>query len=307
MTDEAPTRAAEVRVAAGKVTVAAGTVTLRSRVDKPTQVLLIHRPAYDDWSLPKGHLDPDEYEAVAAARETWEETGVSVVLRQPVDQIRYPVGGGTKVVHYWLGEPVESRPHRPNKEVDKVVWLTGKAALDRMTYDDEKALLTRALALPGATPFLILRHAKAMSRTNWSGRDQARPLTSRGRKQARRLIPLLASFGVQHMASSTSMRCMQTMLPYARRHDLDLNGWALLSEEIGEHDAAGVTKLMRHLAHEAAATGVPTAVCGHRPVLPTMLEALGLPVRAGPTGACVIAPRGPDGALLASEFHRPRA
>ncbi|MFP5416119.1 MAG: NUDIX hydrolase [Actinomycetes bacterium] len=291
----------------GKVIVAAGTVTLRSRVEKPTQVLLVHRPAYDDWTLPKGKLDPDEYEAVAAARETWEETGVNVVLRQPVDLVRYPVGGATKVVHYWLAEPVESRPHKPNKEVDKVAWLTPKGALERMTYDDEKALLSRALQLPGATPFLIIRHSKAMSRENWSGRDQARPITARGRKQSKRLIPLLAAFGVQHLASSTSTRCMQTLLPYARRNDLDLAGWALLSEEIGEHDPVGVTRLMKRMAKEAASSGVPTAVCGHRPVLPTMLEALGVPVRPLPTAACVIAHLDPQGAPLAVEYHRPRA
>lgn len=287
------------------VTMAAGTVTLRSRVEKPTQVLLVHRPAYDDWTLPKGHLDPDEYEAVAAVRETWEETGVTVVLRQPVDTISYPVGSGTKVVHYWLGEPVDSRPHEPNKEIDQIVWLAREAALERMTYDDEKGLVTRALDLPGATPFLIIRHAKAMSRSNWSGRDQARPITARGRKQSTRLIPLLAAFGVQHLASSTSTRCMQTLLPYARRNDLDVNGLALLSEEIGEPDPAGVTELVKRLALEAATTGVPTAVCGHRPVLPTMLEALGIPPRQMPTAACMIAHLDPDGALLAAEFHRP--
>ena len=61
-----------------KVTVAAGTVTLRSRDGKDPRVLLVHRPSYDDWTLPKGKLEPDEYEAVAAARETLEETGLAV-------------------------------------------------------------------------------------------------------------------------------------------------------------------------------------------------------------------------------------
>ena len=67
-----------------KFTVAAGTVTIRHRPGKEPHVLLVHRPAYNDWTLPKGHLDPDEYEAVAAVRETHEESGVRVVLREPL-------------------------------------------------------------------------------------------------------------------------------------------------------------------------------------------------------------------------------
>lgn len=288
-----------------KVTVAAGTVTIRE-VDGKRQVLLIHRPSYDDWSLPKGKLEPDEYEAVAAARETWEETGVTVALRNPLDTITYPVGSATKVVHYWVGHPLVERRRRPDKEVDRVAWLSVKAALARLSYDDERAVAERALDLAPTTPFLIVRHGKAMDRKHWSARDQARPITARGRKQAKALVPLLEAFGVRHLASSTSTRCMQTLLPYARRHDLDVHGWAVLSEEIGEHDPKGVTKLMRRLAREAARSGVPAAVSGHRPVLPDMLSALDLPVRPLQTAATVIAHLDAAGTVVASEFHRPR-
>lgn len=290
----------------GKLIEAAGTVTLRDK-DGKRQVLLVHRPSYDDWSLPKGHLEPDEYEAVAAGRETWEETGTTVELGRPVRTIRYPVSAGEKIVHYWLARPVASRHRKADKEVDKVAWLTPKAAMKRMTYGDERAVLEEALELGPTTPFLIVRHAKAMDRKNWSGRDQARPITSRGRKQSKMLIPLLESFGVATVYSSTSTRCVQTLQPYARRRDLDVHGWSLLSEEVGEPNLHDVGKLMRRLAREAAASGTPTAVCGHRPVLPTMLESLGITNRMMQTAATVIAHLDPSGEAVAVEFHRPRA
>lgn len=289
-----------------KITVSAGTVTLRPREGKQPQVLLVHRPGYDDWSLPKGHLEPDEYEAVAAARETWEETGVTTALGQPIGDITYPVGNRTKVVHYWLGAPIASQRRKPDKEVDRTAWLTPKAAFARMSYDDEKAIVARALELGPTTPFLVVRHSKAMERKNWTGRDQARPVNARGRKQSKALVPLLSAFGVRELASSTSTRCMQTLQPYARRHDLDIHGWQVLSEEIGEENTRGVAQLVGRLAREAAASGVPTAVCGHRPLLPTMLETLGVPVRPMQTAATVIAHLDPHGNPVAVEFHRPR-
>ncbi len=289
-----------------KFTLAAGTVTLRERPGKEPHVLLIHRPAYNDWTLPKGHLEPDEYEAVAAARETWEETGVRVVLRDPLGAISYPVGGGTKIVHYWRAEPVEAAKRKPDKEVDKVAWLTPETALARMTYEDEKAVLRRALTLAPSTPLFIVRHSKAMDRKNWSGRDQARPITARGRKQAKRLIPLLEAFGVGALASSTSTRCVQTLAPYAKQHRLDIDGWQVLTEEIGEHNEAGVRQLMRRLAAEAAEDAAPLAVCGHRPVLPAMLDALGVEPRPMQTGAVIIAHLDGAARMVAHEYHRPR-
>ena len=289
-----------------KVTVAAGTVTVRERPGKEPHVLLIHRPAYKDWTLPKGHLEPDEYEPVAAVRETWEETGVRVVLRQSLGTIAYPVGSGTKVVHYWRAHPVETAKRKPDKEVDKTAWLTPANALERMTYDDEKQVLRRALAAVPTTPFLIVRHSKAMDRKNWSGRDQARPVTARGRKQSRRLIPLFEAFGVASLASSTSTRCMQTLVPFAKQNRLDINGWQVLTEEIGEHNLPGVRQLIKRLATEAAEDAVATAVCGHRPVLPAMLAPLGIEPRPMQTGAVIIAHLDGAARLVAHEYHRPR-
>ena len=113
---------------AKKVTTAAGTVTLRRRPDGPPRLLLVHRPQYDDWVLPKGKLRPDEYEAAAALRETREEAGVRVRLGVPAGSITYPVDGVPKTVHFWEGVPLDVRRRKPDREVDKVAWLTPDAA-----------------------------------------------------------------------------------------------------------------------------------------------------------------------------------
>ena len=79
------------KTSAGKKVAAAGTVVLRPVADGEPEVLLVHRPRYNDWSLPKGKIDPDEYLAGCAVRETLEETAVDVRLGMPLDQITYPV------------------------------------------------------------------------------------------------------------------------------------------------------------------------------------------------------------------------
>ncbi len=290
----------------GKAITAAGTVVLRSREGKQPHVLIVHRPGYDDWSLPKGKVETDETLAGCAARETAEETGITVRLGVPVDTISYPVGGGTKSVTYWRGMVVDVARRKPDAEVDKVVWLSPKNALARMTYEDEKQLVRQGLELPETTPLLIVRHGKAMLRKHWSGRDQARPVNARGRRQNAALVPLLQAYGVQRLASSSSTRCVQTLQPYAKASGLDIEGWATLSEEQAEINLKAVGKLMKRMVRETAEAGVPLAVCGHRPVLPTMLAALGIPPRPMQTAAVAVAHLDAAGHTVAVEWHKPR-
>lgn len=285
---------------------AAGTVTFRTSASGKLQTLVVHRPSYDDWTLPKGKLEPDEYLAAAASRETLEETGVSVRLGVPIQTISYPVGGGTKTVHYWKGVVTEAGRRKADKEVDKVSWLSPKNALARLTYPDEQQLLLHGLAVPDTVPFLIVRHAKAMERKNWSGRDQARPITERGRRQSNALTPLLAAYGVGKLASSSSTRCVQTLQPFQKAVGFDIEKWSTLSEEQGEHKPKAVRQLVRRLAAEAAASGVPIAVCGHRPVLPAMLEAVAITPRPMQTAAVAVAHLDAAGQTVAVEWHRPR-
>lgn len=289
-----------------KVIQAAGTVALKGPPGDTPKVLLVHRPAYDDWSLPKGKLEPDEYPPVAAFRETEEETGVRVRLGVPLAPISYKVGGGKKTVWYWKGTVLSSKRHKPDREVDKVTWLTPRAALARMSYEDEKHVLLEALAAPETTPFLIVRHGKAMLRKNWSGRDQLRPVNTRGRRQARDLVDVLAAYGVTQLASSSSLRCMQTLAEYSRKTGIHTHGWSTLSEEVGEENPKAVKKLMQQLAKSSYSKGEPMAVCGHRPVLPMMFAAMGVPDRPMQTGATAVLHLDAHGTLVHMEWHKPR-
>jgi len=295
------------KTSAGKKVAAAGTVVLRPVADGEPEVLLVHRPRYNDWSLPKGKINPDEYLAGCAVRETREESAVDVRLGLPLDQITYPLNGGMKTVSYWQARGVHADVHHAGDEVDEVLWLPASEALEQLTYDDERPLITQAVELPAdTTPVVIVRHGKAMLRANWTGRDRARTLNERGRRQSRLLVPLLEAFGVGRLASSNAVRCVKTLQPYAKAHRLDVEGWSSLTEEEGEKSPKSVVTLTRRLARQAIESGVPLAICGHRPVLPLMLEALGVPARPLQPGSAIVAHLDPSGKVLAVEIHKPR-
>jgi 8-oxo-dGTP diphosphatase len=229
-----------------------------------------------------------------------------VRLGLPIGEITYPVGGGVKAVSYWRGQTIKDQPHRPNNEVDQVGWFSITAALRQTSYHDERELIRQAVNLPESTPLVILRHAKAMSRSDWSGApDHDRPLDGRGRRQSKALVALLDAYGVQRLISSTAIRCTKTLHPFAKARGLEVDCQSLLTEEAGVPDPKPVTKLVRKLAVETGETGVPAVVCGHRPVLPAMLAALGVEPCVLQPGAALVAHLGPGGEVMALEIHRP--
>lgn len=264
--------------------VAAGAVVLRSGKREP-EVLVVHRPRYRDWSLPKGKLDAGESAPVAAVREVLEETGVTIRLGEPLGEITYPVAKGTKVVHWWVGHVLRETSRRPDDEVDKVVWLPVAEAAELLTYPDEHEMVERARTLvPGGT-LLVVRHAKAKARKAFAkaskGKSDAdRPLSRRGESQAGDLVPLLAAYGVAEVVSSSSKRCRDTLAPYGAATKLPVRRVDLLSEESGEIQPRQVRAYLGRLrAHAAQHVDRPLAICGHRPVLPDMLAGIGIPDR----------------------------
>lgn len=284
---------------------AAGAVVVRLDKGKSPKVLLVHRPRYDDWSLPKGKLDSGEYIAGCAVREVFEESGVNARLGVPMDIITYDTPKGPKAVYFWRASVLREQRFKPNGETDKLAWLTPSAALKRMTYADELAVLEQAVSMPETTPLLIVRHAKAMLRKNWSGRDAARPLDGRGRRQSIDLIKLLHAYGVSRLASSTSNRCMATLKPFGKEEKLDITGWATLSEEQGVDNPKSVDRLMKRLVTETVSSGKGAAVCGHRPVLPTMLAAVGVPIRAMTPATAAVLHLESSGRVHSVEWVRP--
>jgi 8-oxo-dGTP diphosphatase len=123
---------------------AAGGVVCRRGPDGP-RVAVVHRPRYDDWSLPKGKLDPGESWEQAALREVQEEIGLRCTLGAELSPVSYLVRAGRKVVRYWIMEP-ESGAFAPNEEVDEMRWLTPEEAVRVLTYEPDRALVREAAA-----------------------------------------------------------------------------------------------------------------------------------------------------------------
>ena len=277
--------------------VAAGAVVWRPR----REVLLVHRPRYDDWSFPKGKLDPGEDAAVAAVREVHEETGLSIRLTRPLPTTRYRNGGGrTKRVHYWVGRVEGSddvSDYLVNDEIDEVVWLPFDEALDTLSYEHDRETLLRADEVHAPTTALIvLRHAHAEARSGWQGEDRWRPLAEDGRRQAKRLAATLAAYGVRRVVTSSSTRCVETVTPYATAAGLKVREDEGLSEE------HATRKSLTLAAEKALASMKNTVLCSHRPVLPDLFEVLGLePVGLAPGEMAVLHQR--HGSICAFEVR----
>jgi 8-oxo-dGTP diphosphatase len=266
---------------------AAGAVVTRKGGRKEWEVLLVHRPKYDDWSFPKGKLDPGEHAVTAAVREVAEETGLDVRLGPVLSPQRYRMSNGRwKAVDYWTARAIGSDDvsgYRVNDEIDAVEWVEWSTAMLRLTYPYDRRTLAEAQPLRRKTRALVvLRHGKARSRGGWRKDDRQRPLVQLGETQAQRLVPLLAAFDVTSAHTSTSVRCVQTVTPY-----VDTTGWPKrLYDELSEEGASvdGVVELVDALLD----AGESAVVCTHRPVLPTLLDALRLPEASLETGAMLV-------------------
>ena len=251
--------------------VAAGAVVTRRGGD----VLLVHRPKYDDWSFPKGKRDRGEHVAATAVREVMEETGLRIVLGRPLPSQSYAAGGGRpKTVHYWVGRvrgDDDVSGYRVNAEIDGVRWVSLDDARRMLSYLDDLDLLEQFARHRKRTRALVIaRHAAALPRKQWDGPDPERPLTVAGREHAEALAPVLAAYRVRAVISSPSLRCVETVRPYAARGSVTLETLPFLSEE--DADGAAIGSLLARLL----ATAAGTAVCTHRPVLPLVLAHLGL-------------------------------
>lgn len=120
---------------------AAGGLVRRPREDGIEEILVVHRPAYDDWTFPKGKLEPGESEEEAAIREVEEETGLLVRLDHEIGTTRYRDGRGRpKTVRYWLMSPVGGRLTAAN-EVDEVRFLPLPDARALLTYERDIELV----------------------------------------------------------------------------------------------------------------------------------------------------------------------
>lgn len=234
------------------------------------QVALVHRPRYDDWSLPKGKALPHETAPVTAAREVWEETGFTAALGRSLTSVSYSVSHRAKTVHYFSARAVDGS-FEPNREVDGLEWFTMGAARKRMTYDFDRAVLdTFAIHPADAATLVLVRHARAGVRESWEGSDAERPLDAKGLRQAEALVPLLAAFGPRSVHSASVERCRGTLLPLADSLDLEIVDEPALTEDAYRHDPAAARKRIVALADRER----PVAVCSQGGVIPGVVKSL---------------------------------
>lgn len=282
---------------------AAGSVVWRENGGE-LEVLLVHRPRYDDWSFPKGKVEAGEALPACAVREVAEETGVQVVLGQPLTTQRYKLGGGArKEVSYWAGRAVGAgmpaqvalagrpavEPASPG-EIDEVVWAPSRQARKMLTRAGDRDLLGEVVDLwedgKLATWTLVLvRHARAVKRSVWNRptrrtpeEDEAtRPLTSdQGEERARALVPILAAFGVSRVVTSPWRRCADTVAPYAAATGVEVETEPAITEHAHAADSAAVRAVAERMLRAGEGPRreehAAVALCTHRPVLPTVME-----------------------------------
>lgn len=220
---------------------AAGALVWRLKNDK-LQVLVVHRPRYDDWSFPKGKAEPGESMVLTAIREVAEETGRQIVLGRYLGKARRRlVSGRKKRTLYWAAQVLPE--HGPGeglraavkpaskREIDKVRWWKAEKAARKLTHADDKRLLARLVdwyesGQLQVHSLVLVRHAKAVSRATWGygiNSEITRPLVmGRGQAQARDVAALLSAYGVGELVSSPWKRCVDTLAPYAHGCGLDL-------------------------------------------------------------------------------------
>lgn len=254
---------------------AAGGVVWRPGARGGVEVCLVHRPRYDDWSLPKGKLTAREHPLAAAVREVEEETSVRARPQVRLPSVRYRRDGHPKVVDYWSMRAVSRSRFAPNSEVDRLRWVSPEIAARTVTYEHDARVLRHFASLPRVTAVVVLvRHALAGKRGTWSGPDSARPLDTAGRAQARALAPVLAGVTPELILSATARRCTQTLEPLAARLDLPIEVDSAFDEPKQGQEPAEVVAGAASRLTELASAHESVTVCSQGKVIPPALARL---------------------------------
>jgi 8-oxo-(d)GTP phosphatase len=253
---------------------AAGGVVWRNGRDAGIEVAVIHRPRYDDWSIPKGKLAAGESEFEGAIREVHEETGYRVRPGRALGDVRYlKTEDGVsreKVVRYWAMQAIGGA-FTPSREVDDLRWVSVEEAREVLTRVTDRDVLARFASGPVLTrTILLVRHASAGNRSDWKGDDRERPLDDQGWDQAHELVRLLSRFEVQQLVAADYVRCVQTLQPLGQSIGLAVREEPLLSELgfPGARDRA--VELVRRLGRE----GDAATICSQREVIPALVGKL---------------------------------
>ena len=308
------------------IVVAAGAICWRI-MDGKLRILLVHRAAHQDVSLPKGKVDPGETPPQTAVREIEEETGLRVALGVPLTTIGYTLSDGReKVVHYWAAEVDEdmhaASTFRSNAEIGSLEWVGLGAARKKLSYERDRDVIDRfeELAAAGGLKtfaLIVLRHAKAVPPASWDGPDATRPLLHRGLDQAASIAPAVAAWRPARILSSPAVRCLATVEPLAALTGLPVKQTPGISQDAYEDGAATVVKtIAKRVAKRETAV-----LCTHGPLLAEIIgsaaKATNTPMDAAlsrsgmlSTGEFTVLHMSldnPTGGLVAFETHGPLA
>ena len=306
--------------AAGGGIHAAGCVLWRPG-GRDREVALVHRPRYDDWSLPKGKRQAGEHVLETAVREVAEETGVAVVLGRRLRSTSYQSDGRPKVVDYWAARPAAGGPQAefvPNDEVDRLDWLPVPAARARLSYSHDADVLDDFASGPADTvPRILVRHAAAGSKSDWraAGHDDdlLRPLDAKGLQDAEVLARLLGCYAKGSVISSAAERCVATVRPYAALAGVPVEIEPAFTVSAADDGPAHWMLPARRRIEEVVDAGGPAVICTHREYLPRLLDwacaRLEAKVPDGPQLAkgCFWALHTGGGTVVSAERHCPSA
>ncbi len=270
---------------------AAGGVVWRPGPAGDREIVLVHRPRFDDWSLPKGKRKRGEHPLAAACREVSEETGVRPSVGPRLPTVSYSVWAGDalvdKVVDYWAMSVAADGGFTAGAEVDALAWLPVDQALDRLSYAHDLRVVTTFGELPPLrAPIVLVRHAPAGEPGSWPGPDTERPLDPSGLARAKELADLLTCFTPARLISASPRRCVQTLEILAAVVDVPIEVDPVFDESA---DPGSATKRLRTLAIElkSLAGSGATVVCSQGGLIP--------PAMAGLTGSSPASYRTPKG------------
>ncbi len=252
---------------------AAGGIVWR-RAANGLELAVVHRPRYDDWSLPKGKAEPGEHPVQTALREVAEETGQRTLVGRPLGASGYDVlvdGALTGKTVRWYAMAVVGDGPSTGDDVDDVRWVAPAAAKDLLTAGRDVDVVARFLTGPPDPELaLLVRHAKAGHAGDVPARhDDLRPLVPDGEAQSRALAPVLAAFAPSRVLAAPVRRCEQTVAPLA----------ALLQLAVESEPVLGEAHHARH--PDVARTWVPAAagrpsvvLCSQGGLIPDVVRAL---------------------------------